>query len=1493
MRTLRRAAALAVGVALGVAGLASPVLAAPTAPPKPVADPTPALPAPVTAPKPGEAVPKDKSGRVLLYLDGQQEAGLRDAVGKVGGEVTTAQGGRVQAAVPADKVAELAKQPAVQNIRRPERALPMAVTSEGVSASGADAWIKAGSRGAGVKIGIIDVGFDSLADIQNAGELPATGPQLAINTSNCHDTTKSEDHGTSVAEVVHDMAPDASLYLACIDGPLDFAPATDWLQQQGVQVITAAVGFLTSGRGDGGGEPGSPADVVKRTRQAGILWSVAAGNLAATHFAGKAVDADGNGFVEFSGTAENNGFNLAANHKTTVGLRWDAWPKTNEDLDLYVMKSAHPPTGPTDPNIMATSVNNQRDVVGGARPTEEVTFTNTDGVPRQYFVYVKNNTAKFTTSFDLFVFGADGKPGDGLQYVTAPGSVTEPATSPYAMAVGATKPGSGALEFYSGQGPTIDGRMKPDITGFDAVSTALYGPAALVGTSAAAAHVAGAAAILKSANPQLDAAQLQASLQSKANPARADNQWGSGTLALGTPDTVPAFTGNGYTSLPEPIRIHSQAYTVGQIYTLKVPNLPADATAVALTISGRSDVATGFDLFPGDPTQSTSKATTLAVRPGGGFTSVSVIAPVGKDGGIRVRNRAGNAWLVVEEFGYFSAQGASTYFAKPSPERIVDTRGIGATQRTGPLAAGTNFPVTVRGVAGVPQDATSVVINLTGVEATDETYLSTYAANPTGISALSLRRTDRRSNMVIVPIAPDGTIKISNTAGVGSTQVIVDVVGWFSQGSGARYVALPEASRIVDTATGTGLRNTPLGQGEIGAFQVGGLAGVSRSATTAVLTVTGTEDTQGTELTINSTEVGWSPVTNIGIGKNESEAGTVFAPLGASGQVDIRNERGQARVAADVSGYFVGGSQVTGPVGNCVLPRNEAGFASAFDGRAETGLDGWQVAGTKPILRDGCELATDTGTDVSWYALHTYANDYTLKLDWKATTDNADSGVFVGFANPGGDPAVPATRGLEVQIGPKNATGTLATGGIVGFQAPTSAAAKPTGQWNTFEITVGWNMVTVLLNGQKVNEYTSTDPNKFNVNSFVGLQNNGGNSQVRFRDVRIKRNTPVRSGTFVGANNRCLDLANGNPDNTLVRLWDCNGGFAQAWSMLGDGTVQAAGKCLTVDKFGTANGTAALLWDCGGEDSQQWLLRQDGALINPHSGRCLTPASGDLGAATVIQDCAGRSDQVWRAPNPAGGRVGALTGPGGRCLDVPNNNPLNVGLRLWDCNGGVAQQWSATGDGTVRADGKCLTVDKAGTAAGTAALLWECNADPAQQWLARADGTLVNPKSGRCLTAASGDSQAALSIQDCLATSLQQWQHTFQTVSRGPITGVGGKCVDVMGSNPSNSKVWLWTCYGPTGQLWYATGDGTVQSMGKCLDVVGAGTANATEVELWQCNGNNAQQWVQRPNGALVNPVSNRVLDDQFGNTTDGNYLQIYDWNGGAYQRWSTPAHAS
>ncbi|MFD6415828.1 glycosyl hydrolase [Streptomyces sp. NPDC060194] len=124
----------------------------------------------------------------------------------------------------------------------------------------------------------------------------------------------------------------------------------------------------------------------------------------------------------------------------------------------------------------------------------------------------------------------------------------------------------------------------------------------------------------------------------------------------------------------------------------------------------------------------------------------------------------------------------------------------------------------------------------------------------------------------------------------------------------------------------------------------------------------------------------------------------------------------------------------------------------------------------------------------------------------------------------------------------------------------------------------------------------------------------------------------------------------------------------------------------------------------------------------------------------------------------------------------------------------------------------------------------------------------------------------------------------------GAIRGVGGKCVDVAGAGTANgTAVQLWDCNGSGAQTWALGAGGTLRALGKCLDVTGQGTANGTRVQLWDCNGSGAQQWQYGADGKFRNPQSGRYLDVPGGATANGTRLQIWDSNANAWQRWTFP----
>ncbi|GLW33805.1 arabinofuranosidase catalytic domain-containing protein [Actinoplanes regularis] len=127
----------------------------------------------------------------------------------------------------------------------------------------------------------------------------------------------------------------------------------------------------------------------------------------------------------------------------------------------------------------------------------------------------------------------------------------------------------------------------------------------------------------------------------------------------------------------------------------------------------------------------------------------------------------------------------------------------------------------------------------------------------------------------------------------------------------------------------------------------------------------------------------------------------------------------------------------------------------------------------------------------------------------------------------------------------------------------------------------------------------------------------------------------------------------------------------------------------------------------------------------------------------------------------------------------------------------------------------------------------------------------------------------------------------------GTVTGPGGKCLDVAaddtGANGAAVAIWDCQTYAED-QHWTHFPDNTLRTINRCLDINGNGTANGTQVELWDCNGVGGQKWVQQADGSLRNPQSGRCLDSPNGNTGNGTRMQIYDCNGSAAQKFAVNA---
>jgi nitrite reductase/ring-hydroxylating ferredoxin subunit len=256
-------------------------------------------------------------------------------------------------------------------------------------------------------------------------------------------------------------------------------------------------------------------------------------------------------------------------------------------------------------------------------------------------------------------------------------------------------------------------------------------------------------------------------------------------------------------------------------------------------------------------------------------------------------------------------------------------------------------------------------------------------------------------------------------------------------------------------------------------------------------------------------------------------------------------------------------------------------------------------------------------------------------------------------------------------------------------------------------------------------------------------------------------------GPIFGIQGTCIQV-NGSSGHSVESDF-CNGAAAEQWTVIpgsaGD-TLRAQGMCLDVQGGGTANGTLVQIFTCHGGADQVW-VPVNGELINPNSGRCLDdPGSSLSGPQLQIYDCNQTTAQKWELAGLQQPATGPVTGIYGKCVDVRGGGTGNgTPVDIYTCNGGGAQQWTATpgpaGD-TLQALGQCLDVQGAGTYNGTLVENDPCNGGIAQQWVPYG-GALINPFSGRCLDdpGSTRTDSTQLQIYKCNQTNAQNWQQPF------------------------------------------------------------------------------------------------------------------------------------
>ena len=487
-------------------------------------------------------VHRAESVAVTIYLSGNMDE-VVSFLEDNGGDPRNVGEDYIEAYVPVSLLGQVSEQPGVIRVREimPPQPGYGDFTSQGVQAHLSEAWNQAGYSGLGIKVGIIDVGFEDFGSLMGT-ELPTTVvarcyTDIGMHTQNLADCENDDPHGTAVAESVIDIAPEVSLYIAFPQSRGDHQAAADWMVSEGVSVINTSTGWTFDGPGDGTSPFGdSPLKTVDQAVADGAIWVSIAHNHARTTWFAPPLDADDDRFIDFSTPDDTNELLLEAGQTIRVQLRWEGvWGQENTDLDMILHDS--------NLNPVWYSGDYQSGPLAGDFPIpwDYMRYE----VPRDGVYYLTIYHSSGPAPGWIQMVGWDTGP---FEYYTGNGSITNPAESanPGLLAVGAAPWFDvNTIEPYSSRGPAPDGRVKPDIVGADCGRTVSYTESEsrlrcwFSGTSQASPHVAGLAALVRQRFPAYTPVQVAAYLKDHAQQRETpdpNNTWGYGFAQLPSPD---------------------------------------------------------------------------------------------------------------------------------------------------------------------------------------------------------------------------------------------------------------------------------------------------------------------------------------------------------------------------------------------------------------------------------------------------------------------------------------------------------------------------------------------------------------------------------------------------------------------------------------------------------------------------------------------------------------------------------------------------------------------------------------------------------------------------------------------------------------------------------------------------------------------------------------------------------------------------------------------
>ena len=470
---------------------------------------------------------KEGKTKVLVTVENATQITKLDFFGAT---IESSDGEIVQIEIPVSELKNLKKLKFVKKLNPPTVAIQTSnekTISEGVEKVRANLVHEGGFTGNGITAAVLDLGFDQ-NNIEIKDNISQTksfridsGKPLDLKGRN-----SEYKHGTAVAEIIVDVAPDVELYLFSVGTETEFAEAVDYAIEEDVDIIHMSMGWVnypTDGK----------STITKKTEHAiekGISFVVSSGNFAQNHWEGNFYDSNGNGWHEFPSLDESSIIDEGITLKVPLSkvkksaIKADLlWDGPNADKDFFGLILRHE----GEQVDYSSHVQPQSD----DKKVQSIFF-----VPQKKGIYelgVYSELGESDSKIEIF------SSTNRLEHVWPEGSVGVPTDARGAIVTGAVNHENLSPEPYSSQGPTNLGNEVPTVVAPSGVKTTAKG--FFSGTSASAPHVAGIIALMLEKYENSTPSEIKKLLETNALPLNSirDNIMGFGKADSGFLIKIP------------------------------------------------------------------------------------------------------------------------------------------------------------------------------------------------------------------------------------------------------------------------------------------------------------------------------------------------------------------------------------------------------------------------------------------------------------------------------------------------------------------------------------------------------------------------------------------------------------------------------------------------------------------------------------------------------------------------------------------------------------------------------------------------------------------------------------------------------------------------------------------------------------------------------------------------------------------------------------------